>query len=188
MGNENSNTKKANPVSRIIGMVVGVALGLYCGAMVVIPLTGSLVIMLLIQRLPFKSVKPFGTAVAIIFGHLIWMIFGVLYSTVGFAALSFDLLAMLAGLIWLFFRPGLGPVILLSVYEIVSLIVNINVIRQYEIGSVGHKALTAHIAIRAFVLITLISGYVRFRKEQTAPAALPPTASDQPMPPPLPGT
>lgn len=154
--------------------------------MVVIPLTGALVLMLLINRLPYKSVKPFGAAMAIIFGHLAWMIFGAMVSSLGFGPVAFDVLVMLTGLVWLLFRPGLGPVTLLAVYEIISLIVNINGIRQFEMGSVGNKALAAHIAIRSFALITLISGYLRFRKESANAAA--PTTPDQPLPPPLPGS
>ena len=166
MGFENSKQKKAaHPLSTIAGLVGGVV-GYYCGITVLIPIAVAVVFLLLARRFASDSVMPFNMALAVVFGHLVWMFVGGLSAKTGFAPIILDMAIMVAGLVWLTLRPGLGPVILLGVYEGISLTVNIFAIRHFEFGSAGHKALTAHVALRLYSIAALGSGYRQFRKQK----------------------
>ena len=77
-----------------------------------------------------------------------------------------DLVLIVVGVAWLILRPGLGPVVLLGIYQGFGLVVNIVAICGHQFGSVGHKALTASIALRLFAVVALLDGYWQFRKNQ----------------------
>lgn len=158
--------KPANPFVTVSGILGGV-IGYYCGLMILIPLAAGMVALLIARRFAPMALKPFIPALAVIFGHMVWMLVGVLI-THTVALVIADLIVIAAGLLWLALRPGLGPVILLGVYEALALVVNVAGIIHLDFGSVGHKALTAHIALRIFALVSLIAGYRGFRKDQAA--------------------
>lgn len=150
------------PVSGLLGAVVG----FYCGMMLFIPIAGAVIAFLLAKRFASTALKPFIAALAVIFGHLAWMLVGGLLTPSGFARVIADSAIIVVGLLWLVLRPGFGPVLLLGIYECISLVVNVIGILQFEFGSVGHKALAAHIALRLFALVSLIAGYRQLRKNQ----------------------
>jgi hypothetical protein len=162
---DDSEENKSLHPSRVISWIVGGMVGFYCGFMLFIPLAAGMFALFLAKRLAPETLKPFNGALAIIFGHLAWMLVGALLVRVGLAPVIIDLGIMIAGLLWLVLRPGLGPVILLSIYEGVSLVVNIIAILQVEYGSVPHKALAAHIALRLFAIGALVVGYRQFKQE-----------------------
>lgn len=167
MSTDDSQPKKpAHPFLTVSGLIGGV-IGFYCGVMILIPLVGGMVPLLLAKRSMPARLKPFTPAFAVIFGHMVWLLFGVVFAHV-VAPVIADLAIIVAGLLWLALRPGLGPVILLSSYEALSLVVNVMGIIHLDFGTVGHKALAAHIALRIFALAALIAGYREFRKNQAA--------------------
>jgi hypothetical protein len=157
--------KPARPFLAVSGLLGGV-LGVYCGLMILIPLAGGIVALLLLKHFAPPALKPFTSAIAVIFGHMVWMLVGVMIAHM-IAPVIPDLVVIVLGLLWIVLRPGLGPVIFLGIYEIICLLVNIMRIISFDFGSVGHRALTAHIALRLFALGALIAGYREFRKSQT---------------------
>jgi hypothetical protein len=166
MGFEDSKQKKAvHPLFTLAGLVGGV-IGYYCGIVLLIPFVVAFIFLLLARRFSSDSVVPFNMALAVVFGHLVWMFVGGLSAKSGFAPIILDMAIMVAGLVWLALRPGLGPVILLGVYEGIALTVNMFAIRHFEFGSPGHKALTAHVALRLYAIAALVSGYRQFRKQK----------------------
>ncbi len=172
MSTEASAPKKsANPFLTVSGILGGV-IGFYCGLMLFIPFAGAAAALLLAKHFASEKLKPFTAALAVIFGHLAWMLVGGFFIPAGLAQVIPDLVIIIAGLLWLVLRPGLGPVILLGIYEGISLVVNVVGIFQFDYGTAGHKALTAHIALRLFALASLFTGYRQFRKNQAEPAQM----------------
>lgn len=139
--------------------LLGIVIGFYCGPMILIPLAGGIIAWLLALRFAPVAAKSFIPALAVIFGHVFWMLFGVMLAHTVSPVLV-DLLIMVAGLLWLTLRPGLGPVILLCIYEAISLVMNIAGIIHLDFNSELHRAYTAHIALHVFALATLIGGYL----------------------------
>src|SRR5260370_30211420 len=120
---ESQQKKPAHPFLTVAGLLGGV-IGFYCGLMILIPLAGGMVALLLAKRFAPAAIRPLTPALAVIFGHMIWMLVGVIFAHI-IAPVIADLEVIVAGLLWLALRPGLGPVILLSIYEAFSLVVNI---------------------------------------------------------------
>lgn len=83
-----------------------------------------------------------------------------------------DILLLVAGLVWLWARPGLGPVILLGLYQLAAGAFNIVMLLGAEVASVQHKALVAHLAFRVAAVVFLIAGYIEVRKRQAQPPPL----------------
>lgn len=154
--------------------VVGAIVGLYCGLNILIPLFGSMIVFAQIKRVQQARWKPFLAAVAIIIGHLLWMIVGAIIVPAQAMAIVPDIIVMLAGILWLILRPGLGPVILLVVFEVLCVVINGFAILPHEFGSPIHKALVAHLALRLGTICSLIVGYLEWKKRQaTTPPPLP---------------
>src|SRR4029079_17853780 len=88
---------------------------------------------------------------------------------------AIDLVILAIGLVWLWARPNLGAVILLGLYQLSAGAVNVFALMHAQPGSVTHKALVAHLAMRTAALAFLISGFMKASKEkslvQTAPIA-----------------
>jgi hypothetical protein len=166
MSNQPPNRKRAAQPLQLIAAVVGAAFGIYCGLMILIPLGAAMVALLFGKRFASGAPRCFGAVLTVLFGHLIWMLTGALWLQAGFGPLLVDLAAIVIGSIWLMLRPGIGPVALLGIYELISLILNINEIFSYELGKVGHRAPSAHIALRLFALFALMAGYRQFLKGQ----------------------
>ena len=166
MSNQTPDRKPAAPPLRILAALVGAAFGIYCGLMILIPLAIAMGALLLGKRFASVPLKCFGAALAVLFGHSMWMLIGALWLQAGFGPLLFDLAIIIAGSLWLMLRPGIGSVILLGIYEFIGLIVNIKDIFSYEFATIGHRALSAHIALRLVALFALLAGYRQFLKTQ----------------------
>jgi len=161
-----SEEKPKATVASIVGIVGGIALSRYCGSAIWIPGAAMIALLLLFTK---SRLRPphFVAAVAITAAHVVWFVIG---AVVGhqWAAVLLDVIALSAGVVWLWLRPGLGPVIYLGVIEVLSLAVNVNSLLQVEIESVPHRTLTAHIVIRIATLACLVEGYLKLRKGATS--------------------
>ena len=74
-----------------------------------------------------------------------------------------DLIILAIGLAWLWFKPSIWPLIILGIYQIGSLGVNSYVLVQQQLGSVQHKALLVHIALRVLALFYMWQGFRQSR-------------------------
>ncbi|MGP8201466.1 MAG: hypothetical protein ACLQU4_18400 [Limisphaerales bacterium] len=158
-----------NDLLKIAALLLGAVLGLYCGVTVLIPAAGIFLFVLMTKWIPIPHLKPFVGALAIQFGHGLSMFIAGLYylDSGGMRLVMFDLLVLAIGLTWLMSRPGLMPVLLLGIYQLVALVINIHRISDYEVGSVFHKAITVTIALRLAAIIALVVGYRQFSKNET---------------------
>jgi len=171
---------------------LGLALGYYCGLMIFFPIAGALIAMALAKRFAPKSFTPFLTALGIIAGHGFWMLSSVILLAImqqgsllaNFMPVSIDLVIIAVGIAWLLWRPGLGPVIFLGLYEIILLVMNALVLFTSPLGMAHPQALVLHIVLRMLALVMLIVGYCQSRPvpvEEAQAEALPPGSYASPV-------
>lgn len=152
-------------VSKGIGLVFGIVVGRYCGIHLLIPLLSAFGVGWLLTKIP-ASPTAFRVAWAVQAGHAVWMAFGGVV-TGAWSQVILDILIIVAGLVWLWARPGLGPVILLGLYQLVAGAVNVVMLVGAETGSLQHKALVAHVCFRVAALASMIAAYIKTQKQQS---------------------
>jgi hypothetical protein len=147
----------------VAGAVGGGVVGVYAGANVLFPLVGMGAVWLLSKKLATLRANPYLSAISIQSGHLLWLVIGT--ALVGaWSVNAGDIVVLTVGLVWLITRPGLWPLVFLSTYHAVALLVNAVVLSQQSFGSAWHKALVVHIALRVLALFFMWQAYLRLRK------------------------
>jgi hypothetical protein len=150
----------------LVGTVVGVAVGMYSGINLLIPLTGAFLCGWIAYKLVKEDVKPMVPAIAVQLGHGLWMLFGFIMLRV-LNQNALDLVILAAGLTWLLVRPGLGPVILLSTYQCIAFVVNLLSFLAAGVGSTTHKALLVHLVFRLAAVLLMVVGLQQMRRRIT---------------------
>ncbi len=108
--------------------------------------------------------RPMVPAFAVQTGHYLWILLGYALASSGAASPALaiaEVLVMMAGLAWLLWRPGLPPVLLLTVVQVLGLATN-------GISFVALDAqrgpLFVHVALRLVALATLWWGWQELRR------------------------
>jgi hypothetical protein len=146
----------------IVAILVGLAAGVYSGIHLLIPLVLTGLVWGVARRLLPDRPTDFVTAAAVQVGHLLWIVVGL----VVIGALTVDLVdiaILLAGSVWLLAKPGLAPVVVLTVYQAVALLINVGAFLAMPIGHNLHRALLIHIIWRILALIFMWRGYHKSR-------------------------
>jgi hypothetical protein len=140
--------------STIVTTVIGVAVGVYSGMHLLIPLVlTGLVWWAARKRFPDRS-PDYVAAAAVQAGQLLWIAVGVIV----IGALTVDLVdiaILLIGVFWLLLRPGLTPVIVLTIYQVLLLLINLLAFLGFPIGHNLHRALLVHIIWRGLAVILM---------------------------------
>jgi hypothetical protein len=142
----------------VIASLLGLLIGMYAGIHVLVPALGAGAVWLLGSK-RFRPAQPaYLPAISTQFGHLVWLglgsvILGSLDATGG------DLVILAIGLAWLWFKPSIWPLAILCIYQLGSLGVNSYLLVQQQVGSMQHKALVVHIALRALALFYMWQGF-----------------------------
>ncbi len=108
----------------IVATVVGVAVGVYSGTHLLIPLVLTGLVWWAGRKLFPDRSPDYVAAAAVQAGHLLWIAVGL----VVIGALTVDLVdiaILLIGVAWLLLRPGLAPVIVLTIYQVLALLINL---------------------------------------------------------------
>lgn len=148
----------------VVASLLGGAVGIYAGIHVLIPAIGAAAIWLLGSKLLRPAKPAFLPAISTQAGHALWLFVGA--AIVGsWDATIGDLVILLIGLVWLWFKPNIWPLAILCIYQIGSLGVNSYMFSQQQFGSVSHKALVVHIALRVLALFYLWQGFRQSRGE-----------------------
>ena len=152
----------------VLASVIGGATGIYAGLVILAPLAFTGAAWFVGSKLLKPRDPAYLQAIAIQAGHLCWLALGMaMLGTLGANVL--DLAVLGVGVAWLWFRPGLWPVVLMSVFQVLALIVNVMAITPHPIGSVMHKALVVHIAWRLAALFYMWWAYLGARRRSAAP-------------------
>jgi hypothetical protein len=163
-----------NPVASAVGLVgavVGVAFGRYCGLFLFIPFVCAAVAGGLMSLVVPARNKPMLFPAAVQTGHGMWMVIGI-FLAAQFApalvdpTLFIDITILFAGSAWLLSRPSIVCVVLLCVYQLIGLGVNASLLAEVRGDSDIQKALIAHVLLRLAGLGTMIYGLIEWRKAQ----------------------
>jgi hypothetical protein len=138
-----------------VGGIVGAVIGFYCGIMMVIPIVLAAIVFAILKKIEAPKFELFKLGAAAIIGHMAWMTLGAATVPAAAGQVVPDIVLMILGFIWLVAKPGAGPVWFFTLYEIICLVVNVLSILGTQFGSSGHKALTAHISLRIFIIVAL---------------------------------
>ena len=174
----NNSKKTAHPlasVGGIAGAVGGWALSQYCGASIWIPGAAAVLLFLLFTKTSLRP-KFFVGAIATTGAHIIWFVIGSAIAG-AWAATALDIIALSAGIIWLWLRPSLAAVIFLGLIQLVSLAFNIFSLTGATYGDAAHRALTSHCVFRLISISCLVVGYMRLLRKRSTSFAVDPDAS-----------
>lgn len=150
----------------IVGGVVGVVFGKYCGVTLFVPaVAGGLSAWVLSKTLSAER-KPLLAAAAVQIGHIAWMLIGFLLAANVGPAMDSDL-QVIGGIeivlyslavAWLLASPSWFPAGILILYQVVVLGMNIATIQDFARDSIEHKAVVTTIGLRIFAIGCLITG------------------------------
>jgi hypothetical protein len=155
--------------STIVATVIGIAAGVYSGIHLLIPLVLSGLVWWAARKLLPDRRPDFVAAAAVQAGHLLWIAIGLIV----IGALTVDLVdiaILLIGVVWLLARPGLAPVIVLTVYQAVALLINLFAFLNFPVGNNLHRALLVHLIWRILALILMWRAHDRAGRAAEASA------------------
>jgi hypothetical protein len=159
----------------IVGAVGGWTLSQYCGASIWIPGAAILLLLLLFTKTPIRP-KYFAGVIAVTAAHIIWFV--VAGAVTGdWSATILDIIVLTIGIVWVWARPGVIAALFVAVVQGASLAVNAYAISSVPFGSAAHRALTTHCVLRIIAIVCLVIGYIRFRRERSAPPPVPSVAA-----------
>ncbi|MBQ0945533.1 hypothetical protein KAK07_19495 [Ideonella sp. 4Y16] len=144
--------------------IFGATLGVYAGANVLVPAVGSGAVWYIGSKLLKPTDPRYLGAMSVLAGHTLWLLAGMaLLNQWGLNTI--DLMVFGVGALWLWIRPGLTPVVVLTVFELIALVTNASTIASEQLGSDMHKALVVHIALRVAVLVLLWGAWLKARRD-----------------------
>ena len=150
-----------------IGVAVvlgGGAVGSYCGWQLAVPVALALGVGWVLTKVP-AGPAAFRNALALVAAQAFWLTADMVLGGEWLPDAA-HVLALVSGFTWLWVRPGIGPVILLGLYEVATgvLIAIAIAYGSAQTGSWQHKALVAQLVLRVAVVLFLVSGCVKARK------------------------
>jgi hypothetical protein len=165
--------KTPRPAGRQIAVAVaavfGSAVGYYCGWLLVVPLALAFGVGWVLTKVP-AAPAAFRIALALVAAQALYLTVDIVLGGEWLRDAA-HILALVAGFAWLWVRPGIGPVILLGLYEVATGVLIAIAYGSAQTGSWQHKALVAQICLRGTAVLFLVSGYVKARKGQGGPTA-----------------
>jgi hypothetical protein len=170
-------------VAGIGGAVIGLVVGRYLGMNLLIPGGIAVLVGWILAKTRPPRLKPMVAAVAILAGHAAWMGFGVLYAvSQGNAQLvivgGVEVAVLIGAAVWLAVRPSQIAVVVVGLFQLISIAVNAYHLSGMTFGTPTHRALTAHVLLRVASLIAMIAGLVLMRRAAVAAAPAFPVAHE----------
>lgn len=163
--------KKSSPIMWAAS-ILGLLAGRYGGMYLLIPLAGAAAAFYGLKKLAPESKAHWSGAISIQVGHAIWFIVG-LVAVGRLDGNALDPIVLLLGVCWLFAKPGVAPVLLLSVVQIGALAYNLHLFLDAGLGTNTNKALFVHIVFRALALGLMAFALYKSRKPLGVPVGLP---------------
>lgn len=159
-------------LARILAAIGGFALSRYRGPQVWLPNIVVILLGFLFIKTPVRP-KAFAGVIAVTLGHLVWFA-AISLVTGDWLASRADQIALFAGVLWLWVRPGLSGALFLGLVQTTSLAINAADLLSFPPGSSNHRTLTAHCALRLLALVCLVVGERRRRRAAGGSARLRP--------------
>lgn len=158
-----SNSKKLW-VDRVLAGGAGYAVSAYFGFVLILPiLVAAAVIWYVGKKVAPVSNPRYLTAIVIQGAHLVWISLGTAFLG-AWAANFLDIVILVIGLAWLWLRPSLWPIMLLTVFQIFALVVNTTMIVDHLLDGAGSRPLMIHIGLRIAGLVSMWLAFLRTRK------------------------
>lgn len=139
------------------------AIGIYSGINVLIPLACAGVTWWVVKKTAPASVQPYSHAIAIQIGHTCWLTLGLAILN-QWGANTIDIAVIAIGIAWLWLKPGLWPIILLTIFQAIALFINAAALAAAPLAGTEHKALVVHVALRLAALFYMWHTYVTVRR------------------------
>jgi hypothetical protein len=158
---------KLKPQDWAIALTTGL-LSAYVGAAMFIPAALGTGTWYLGDKLLKPVVPEYLMAIAIMSGQLLWMIVGTAILGAWIPLLIIEFIIFAIGIVWLWVRPSIVPVVGLTIYEVGALVINIMGILNLEMGSPEHKAMIVHILLRIAALLYLWTAYWPTRQQPSS--------------------
>ena len=169
MSTESSSSPSSKKlwIARFVAVVIGYAVWAYFGASFILPLlVAAAAIWYVGKKVAPPSNPMYLAAIAIQGAHLAWISLGT--AILGAWAANFlDIVILLIGLAWLWLRPSLWPVVLLSAFQLFALVVNLSAMIDYPFGSAGNRSLVLHIGLRIAGLAAMWWAFFQTRKQRS---------------------
>jgi hypothetical protein len=148
-----------------LGAAVGLGVGRYAGLALLIPAGVAFVVgWLLALAVPARN-RPVIPASAVQAGHGLWMLVGMIYLS-RFDLTLIDFVILVAGAVWLAFRPSVVPVAVLTFYQLVGLLANAVAFAEATRNTDLHKALLVHLVLRVTAVALMVFGLIEFGKRK----------------------
>jgi len=149
---------------KVSGALSAIA-GWYAGLAMLLPLVLTILIGIVGHFVCRATRKPLVPAFSIQLGQIACF-------AIGFIALGsnrqgfifLDIIWCGTGLVWLMAKPGRSPLYCLAIYQVISLVVNLDIFVQAPIGSVMSKGIACSIIWRVIALITMFELYQGMRR------------------------
>jgi hypothetical protein len=157
-------------VGRGAGGILAAALGMYSGVNALIPLAFAGVAFFVGLRFMPEAEKIWLPPLAVQFGYLCWMLVGaIVLAIMNFTAsdVLIDIVILSVGLVWLYARPGLWPVILLVLYHTAGLIMLSTTVAAGG-GHNMYPALAVHATLRVLAIGLMLLAYIQQRHARVA--------------------
>lgn len=152
---------------RLAAAGVAIALGVYSGVHLFLPLGATVLAWWVGTRILPESRREVLPAAAVQAGHLLWLAFGQVVGR-GLDRGVIDLVILAIGVAWLVARPGLAPILLLTLYQVWALATNGAAFIRAEPGTLAQRALLIHIIWRLLALALMWRAFAVSRRERAA--------------------
>ena len=166
MSSESSSppTSKKLWIVRFVAVAIGYAVWTYFGVSLILPLlVAAAAIWYVGKKVAPPSNPMYLTAIMIQGAHLVWISLGTAFLG-AWAANFLDIVILVIGLAWLWLRPSLWPIMLLTVFQIFALVVNTTMIVDHLLDGAGSRPLMIHIGLRIAGLAAMWWAFLRTRK------------------------
>ena len=149
-------------IAVVVGGVFGAVVGSYCGWLLVVPLALAFGVGWVLTKVS-AGPAAFRIALALVAAQALYLTADIVLGGEWLRDAA-HILALVAGFIWLWLLPGIGPVLLLGLYEVATGVLFAIAYGSAQTGSWQHKALVAQLCLRGATILFLVSGYVKARK------------------------
>lgn len=172
MTSQQPKAKTFESVAGLAGAFGGYFIANYCGVALLIPGVAFIILLLIFTQTPLKP-RWFTFAIAVTAAHLLWFIIGVLI-TGAWHSVLIDAAFFALCLVWLWVRPGIAPMLVLGIFQVLVLAANVYQWSHLDWGTLEHRAIAVHGLLRIACICGLIIGCIQMRNASLAAPAIEP--------------